>query len=300
VRELLLEVELRPRLGVSRGVVTDAFEQLAAEGCLAVGERLAPTVAEVVAMKPVGPDPPASSWRFDMGAVTPDVGLFPRPERRRAMEWAVRTAPDAALEYADHRGAIELRTALSDYLGRVRGVRVDPSRIIITQGFTHSVAAPPAHAAAAHTAQSLDDLELVEEASRHGISVTALSGLHLARQSQRGLLPGYGRLPEPSIEAAVEALAEALARTLGECDPHKPTRTRAARRSTALTTSWSDQSGCERPPLARSRTTEVTSSRSSSGAVTGRRGWTGVEQHLPRGGSRRRRALSHQRCPRCP
>ena len=55
------------------------------------------------------------------------------------MEWAVRTAPDAALDYADHRGAIELRTALSEYLGRVRGVRVDPSRIIIAQGFTQAL-----------------------------------------------------------------------------------------------------------------------------------------------------------------
>jgi GntR family transcriptional regulator / MocR family aminotransferase len=74
-----------------------------------------------------------------MGAVTPDVGLFPRPEWRRAMERALRTAPDAALDYADHRGRIELRTALSDYLARVRGVRVDPGRIIITQGFTQAL-----------------------------------------------------------------------------------------------------------------------------------------------------------------
>jgi GntR family transcriptional regulator / MocR family aminotransferase len=148
VRELLLEVELRPRhmrealrdslrraiqdgrlpartvlpssrrlaadLGVSRGVVTDAYEQLAAEGYLAVWERLAPVVADVVATAPPSPDPPAARWRFNTGAVTPDVGLFPRPEWRRAMERALRTAPDAALDYADHRGQIELRTALSD------------------------------------------------------------------------------------------------------------------------------------------------------------------------------------------
>jgi GntR family transcriptional regulator/MocR family aminotransferase len=126
-------------LDVSRGVVTDAYEQLAAEGYLAVGERLAPVVADVVAPAPLGPEPPAVSWPFDMGAVTPDVGLFPRVEWRRAMERALRTAPDAALDYADHRGRIELRTSLSGYLARVRGVRVDPGRIVITQGFTQAL-----------------------------------------------------------------------------------------------------------------------------------------------------------------
>jgi GntR family transcriptional regulator/MocR family aminotransferase len=126
-------------LEVSRGVVTDAYDQLAAEGYLDVRERLAPVVADVVATAPLGPEPPAVSWRFDMGAVTPDVGLFPRPEWRRAMERAIRTAPDAALDYGDHRGRAELRTSLSDYLARVRGVRVDPGRIIITQGFTQAL-----------------------------------------------------------------------------------------------------------------------------------------------------------------
>jgi len=173
VQELLLEVELRPRrmrhalrdalryaiqdgrlpaqtvlpssrrlaaeLGVSRGVVTDAYEQLAAEGYLAVSERLAPVVADVTATAPAAPEPAAVNWRFDMGAVTPDVGLFPRRDWRRAMERALRSAPAVALDYGDHRGRIELRTALSEYLARVRGVRVDPGRIIITQGFTQAL-----------------------------------------------------------------------------------------------------------------------------------------------------------------
>jgi GntR family transcriptional regulator/MocR family aminotransferase len=65
--------------------------------------------------------------------------LFPRAEWRRALERALRTAPDAALDYADHRGRAELRTTLSDYLARVRGVRVDPGRMVITQGFTQAL-----------------------------------------------------------------------------------------------------------------------------------------------------------------
>lgn len=172
-RELLLEVELRPRrmrqalrdalrraiqdgrlaahavlpasrqlagdLGVSRGVVTDAYEQLAAEGYLEVTERRRPVVAAVVPTTPAVPEPDALRWAFDMGAVTPDVSLFPRRAWRRAVEQALRSAPDAALDYDDYRGRTELRGALSAYLARVRGVRVDPSRLVITQGFTQAL-----------------------------------------------------------------------------------------------------------------------------------------------------------------
>jgi GntR family transcriptional regulator/MocR family aminotransferase len=55
------------------------------------------------------------------------------------MERALRRAPDTALDYGDRRGRIELRMALSAYLARVRGVRVDPARIVVTQGFTQAL-----------------------------------------------------------------------------------------------------------------------------------------------------------------
>jgi GntR family transcriptional regulator / MocR family aminotransferase len=126
-------------LGVSRGVVTDAYEQLAAEGYLEVIERSAPVVAAVVATAPALREPPPLSWRFDFDAVSPDVSLFPRRAWARAVERALRSAPDAALDYADHRGRPELRVALTAYLARVRGVRIDAGRIVITQGFTQAL-----------------------------------------------------------------------------------------------------------------------------------------------------------------
>src|SRR5215204_755500 len=147
VRELLLEVELRrgrmrstlrealrlavqdgrlvagtrlpasrrlaADLGVSRGVVTDVYEQLASEGYLEVNPRTAPVVAAVAAAAPAPPDPRPASWRFDFDPVSPDVSLFPRRAWARAVERALRTAPDATLDYADHRGRAELRVALS-------------------------------------------------------------------------------------------------------------------------------------------------------------------------------------------
>jgi hypothetical protein len=125
-------------LGVSRGVVTDAYDQLVSEGYLEVKPRFPPVVAVVAA----GPSPAAElsapRWRFDFSATTPDVGLFPRRVWIRAVERALRAAPDAAFDYGDRRGRIELRIALSAYLARVRGVRVDPGRIVVTQGFSQA------------------------------------------------------------------------------------------------------------------------------------------------------------------
>jgi GntR family transcriptional regulator/MocR family aminotransferase len=131
--------QLAADLGVSRGVVTDAYDQLVSEGYLDVKPRSAPVVAEVVAAPPPAPEPPAPRWRFDFHATTPDVTLFPRRGWIRAVERALRRAPDAALDYGDRRGRIELRSALSAYLARVRGVRVDPGRIVVTQGFTQAL-----------------------------------------------------------------------------------------------------------------------------------------------------------------
>jgi GntR family transcriptional regulator/MocR family aminotransferase len=126
-------------LGVSRGVVSDAYDQLACEGYLEVKPRAAPVVAVVAAGTPAVSEPPAPRWRFDFTETTPDVALFPRRGWARAVQRAMASAPDTALDYGDHRGRVELRTALSAYLARVRGVRTDPGRIVITQGFTQAL-----------------------------------------------------------------------------------------------------------------------------------------------------------------
>lgn len=126
-------------LGVSRGVVTDAYDQLVSEGYLEVKPRSAPVVTAVVEGPPPVPEPRLPSWRFDFSATTPDFSLFPRRAWARAVARALREAPDTALDYGDRRGRIELRSALSAYLARVRGVRIDPGRIVVTQGFTQAL-----------------------------------------------------------------------------------------------------------------------------------------------------------------
>jgi GntR family transcriptional regulator / MocR family aminotransferase len=126
-------------LGLSRGVVTDTYDQLALEGYLEIRPRSAPVVATVRQQEVCAPEPVAPSWRYDFIPTTPDISLFPRSSWRRALDAALRDAPDLALDYGDHRGRIELREALASYLGRVRGVRVEPARMVITQGFSQAL-----------------------------------------------------------------------------------------------------------------------------------------------------------------
>ncbi|MGH2428977.1 MAG: PLP-dependent aminotransferase family protein [Candidatus Limnocylindria bacterium] len=126
-------------LEVSRGVTSDAYDQLVSEGYLEMRARSAPVVASVTGAPPPEPEPQRPVARFDFIANAPDVSLFPRRAWARAVEHALHRAPDLALDYGDHRGRIELREALSTYLARVRAVRIDPSRIVVTQGFTQAL-----------------------------------------------------------------------------------------------------------------------------------------------------------------
>ncbi|MFC7642114.1 aminotransferase class I/II-fold pyridoxal phosphate-dependent enzyme [Streptosporangium lutulentum] len=49
-------------------------------------------------------------------------------------------APHDAFGYGDALGRIELRTALADYLARVRGVYAEPERVVVCSGFHHGLA----------------------------------------------------------------------------------------------------------------------------------------------------------------
>jgi GntR family transcriptional regulator / MocR family aminotransferase len=133
---------LARELGVSRGVVVEAYAQLAAEGYL-VARQGAPTrVSEAASPGPgaapaaVGERPP----RFDFRTGRPDVSFFPRTAWLASLRRALRDAPDARLDYGDPRGAPELRSALTRYLGRVRGVACDPERVVVTSGMAQGMA----------------------------------------------------------------------------------------------------------------------------------------------------------------
>ena len=132
---------LAVELGIARGVVTEAYSQLAAEGYL-VSSQGAPTrvaggsaAAESTHAPTDEPRPP----RYDFVPGQPDPALFPRTAWATAVREALRDAPDARFGYGHPWGAPELRRALSTYLGRVRGVVTPPEGVIVTAGVTQGL-----------------------------------------------------------------------------------------------------------------------------------------------------------------
>jgi GntR family transcriptional regulator / MocR family aminotransferase len=133
---------LARELGVSRGVVVDAYAQLGAEGYL-VARQGAPTLVSDAASPALRAPPPPSADRpprFDFRPGGPDVALFPRAAWLASLRRGLRDAPDARFDYGDPRGAPELRLALARYLGRVRGVACDPERVVVTSGMAQGMA----------------------------------------------------------------------------------------------------------------------------------------------------------------
>ncbi|MEU9185383.1 PLP-dependent aminotransferase family protein [Streptomyces sp. NPDC048484] len=133
---------LAVELGISRGTAKAAYDQLVAEGYLTArqgaGTQVAP-LPPVDAASP-GASPRARAPRFDLRPGSPDVGTFPAAAWLRALRLAIATAPSLAYDYGDPRGRIELRTALSGYLGRARGVIAPPERIVVTTGYVQGLA----------------------------------------------------------------------------------------------------------------------------------------------------------------
>jgi len=132
---------LAAELGVSRGVVSEAYGQLAAEGYLLASQGAPTRVAHAV--RSPAPRPPAPSlrpefaYRLDPGL--PDLAGFPRDRWLRSLRAAWREAPFDAVDYPDPRGVPALRETLAEYLGRVRGAAADPEQLIVCTGFSQGL-----------------------------------------------------------------------------------------------------------------------------------------------------------------
>jgi GntR family transcriptional regulator / MocR family aminotransferase len=133
---------LAAQLGLSRGVVVEAYEQLVAEGYLTSRDRSATRVARDAALPPPAhlhespPPPPRVS--FNPGR--PDVSQFPRAAWLRSLRRVLNEAPSQSFTYAEGRGLLDLRLALAAYLNRVRGTAADAGRIVISNGFSQGLA----------------------------------------------------------------------------------------------------------------------------------------------------------------
>jgi GntR family transcriptional regulator / MocR family aminotransferase len=132
-------------LGIARNTVAEAYAQLVAEGWLTArqgsGTRVASTSVVLPAPAADG-QPPAGTrlTRHNLRPGSPDLSAFPRAGWLSAARKALSGAPSQALGYSDPRGRPELREVLAAYLGRTRGVRVAPERIVVCAGFTQGLA----------------------------------------------------------------------------------------------------------------------------------------------------------------
>ncbi|MEU4193300.1 PLP-dependent aminotransferase family protein [Kribbella sp. NPDC026611] len=123
-------------LGLSRGVVVEAYQQLVAEGYLVSQAGGYTQVADVSVVEPTAAPAAASGPpRIDFRYSRPDVSQFPRVAWLRSIRRVLNETPYRSLAYIDGRGTIELRTALADYLNRVRGTAARPENMLICNGF---------------------------------------------------------------------------------------------------------------------------------------------------------------------
>ena len=138
---------LAAQLGVSRGVIVEAYAQLVAEGYLtsrsggytqvAPAPTAAPPATAPRPRRPGPSRPPHPSVDFGYGRG--NLAAFPRAAWLRSVRRVLTETADERLGYLDGRGAVELRSELAAYLNRVRGTNADPETIVITSGYAQAV-----------------------------------------------------------------------------------------------------------------------------------------------------------------
>jgi len=128
---------LAQELGLSRGTVTAAYNQLVEEGYLTARPGSGTTVADVPPRVPAAalPAPASTTPRHDLRPGLPDVSAFPTRAWLASTRRVLTRARPEVFGAGDPQGRIELRSALADYLGRTRGVITTPDRVVITSGY---------------------------------------------------------------------------------------------------------------------------------------------------------------------
>jgi GntR family transcriptional regulator / MocR family aminotransferase len=141
-------------LGLSRGLVVEAYAQLIGEGYLEArpgsSTRVAAAVSPAVRRDAGGRDAharggsdraagPGARVRIDFRPGVPDLAGFPRTAWAAALRRAALQAPAAAFNYGDPAGTPVLRAALAAYLGRVRGVVASTDGVVVVAGFSQAL-----------------------------------------------------------------------------------------------------------------------------------------------------------------
>ena len=183
-------------LGVSRGVIVEAYQRLADEGLVSARPGAGTRVLGVsrpapvrwpaeVRPGPTGQPAPAGQsgpallphrWRaraeIDLSPGVPDLSGFPRAAWLRAEKLVLEQASVADLGYGDPRGSQWLRTELAGWLARTRGLRADPDDIIVVTGVAQALAL------LAQVLRDLGEIAVEDPGSRGAREELAYWGLH--------------------------------------------------------------------------------------------------------------------------
>jgi GntR family transcriptional regulator/MocR family aminotransferase len=154
-------------IGISRGVVVEAYQRLADEGLVSARPGAGTRVLGLRQVTPGAPVDLGAGGAGRMGAVgrtggangtgkagEVDGGLvggglvggrldlsgFPRAAWLRAERTVLQRASVADLGYGDPRGSERLRTELASWLARTRGLRAEPDDIIVVTGVAQALA----------------------------------------------------------------------------------------------------------------------------------------------------------------
>ncbi|MUM17989.1 PLP-dependent aminotransferase family protein [Mycobacterium sp. CBMA271] len=127
-------------LGLARNTVAESYAELVAEGWLesrqGSGTRV---VNRGQDQQPPRPRGAGSTPPHNLMPGSGDVTAFPRTDWLTSVRRALSNAPNEALRAGDPRGRLELRSAVAEYVGRVRGVRTTPDSVVICAGTRHAV-----------------------------------------------------------------------------------------------------------------------------------------------------------------
>jgi GntR family transcriptional regulator / MocR family aminotransferase len=142
-------------LGISRGVIVEAYQRLADEGLVSARPGAGTRVMAVAVRAPLPsrvpnrPERPEATllpqrWRaraeIDLSPGVPDLSGFPRAAWLRAERSVLEQASVTDLGYGDPRGSRWLRKELASWLARTRGLRAEPDDIIIVTGVAQALA----------------------------------------------------------------------------------------------------------------------------------------------------------------
>jgi len=139
-------------LGLSRGVIVEAYQRLKDEGMVsarpgtgtivtASGQpRATADRSEALPVRSFLPQRWRTQAEYDLSPGVPDLSGFPRAAWLRAERTVLDRADVADLGYDDPRGNSRLRAELAGWLARTRGLRARPDDIIVVTGVAQAMA----------------------------------------------------------------------------------------------------------------------------------------------------------------